>query len=124
MKRHLDVNHGFTLIEIMVAVAILGTAMLVLLEAHYGALHLYGETQEAIVSQMLVERAVYEAEMHVQAGELKGTGDFGKSKTGCSFTFDAQPMGENYVPLYFVNVSVTTPTDSQSVQMLVYQMGY
>lgn len=121
--RHADNKAGFTLVEIMVAVAILGGAMLILLDAHYGALSLSSETRESVLLQEFLEKALGEAEVQVMAGQLSGAGDFGKTYPEYSYTFTAQAMGEQYVPIFTVMVSVTGPIESKEMQMLVYTMA-
>ena len=115
---------GFTLIEIMVAVAILATGLLILLDAHYGSLRLFAETREDVLMQSFLERALGEAEVLVLSGKYEGSGDFGKRFPDYSFTYSAQQMGTSEtVPLYGVSVTVKGPSDSSTLEMLVYNMG-
>ena len=62
---------GFTLIEIMVALGILGTALIVLLNAHYAALHLCSDAQEEVIVRTLTERALAQGEIEVGAVQEK-----------------------------------------------------
>jgi len=123
MRKQAQNSAGFTLVEIMVAVAILGGAMMILLDAHYGSLSLFAETRESVLLQEFLEKALGEAEVQVMAGQLSGTGDFGEQYPEYSYTFTAQSMGEEYVPIYTVMVSVTGPVESKEMQMLVYTMA-
>ena len=68
---------GFTLVEVLVALAVLGGALFVLVNAHYTALHLHLMTQESVDERMLLESTVARAEMGVCQDELSGSGDFG-----------------------------------------------
>ena len=115
---------GFTLIEIMAAVAILGTGLLVLLDAHYAALRLFNDTREAVLMQGFLERALGQAEVEVMMNELEGSGDFGKRYPDYSFSFTAQPLQEeDETPLFLVLVTVKGPGDTRSMEMLVYNLG-
>lgn len=110
---------GFSLMEIMVALAILATGLLILLDVHYGALRLFNDTREEALMQGFLERVLGQAEMDVVAGKLKGEGDFGKRYPDYSFTYTAQPMGDKASPLYQVQVTVKGPTDSRSMMTMV-----
>ena len=116
-------KQGFTLIEVMVAVAILGSSLLILLETHYAALKLFNQAREETLMQQFLERAIGEAEVEVLAGNLTGSGDFGKRYPEYKYTFDAAPTGEDeMIPLYDVTVTVDGPTDSRSMMMFVFSV--
>jgi prepilin-type N-terminal cleavage/methylation domain-containing protein len=123
MKRA-DDNAGFTLIEVMVALAILGVTAMVLLDTHYGALRLFNDTREEVLMQELVERALGQAENEVLAGQLSGSGSFGKRYPECTFAYSAQQMGsEQGIPLYEVTVTVAGPVESRTMMMAVFNVG-
>lgn len=114
---------GFTLIEILVALAILGTALSVLLDAHFATLRLHQHVREETIMQTLLLDAVGRAEVEAAAGNLSGSGDFGKRYGGYGYDFDAQSVGEGETPgLYRVLVTVTSPTDSRAMTLYVYAM--
>ena len=116
-------NRGFTLIEVMVAVAILGSSLLILLETHYAALRLFNDAREETLMQQFLERVIGEAEVEVLAGNLSGSGDFGKRYPDYTYSFEATPAGEDeMVPLYDVTVTVEGPTDSRSMEMFVFSV--
>lgn len=115
---------GFTLMEIMAAVAILGTGLLVLLDSHYAALRLFNDTREAVLMQGFLERTLGQAEVEVMTNKLEGSGDFGKRYPDYSFSFTAQPLQEeDETPLFLVLVTVKGPGDTRSMEMLVYNLG-
>jgi len=119
-------NAGFTLVEIMVALALLGMTVVVLLDAHYGAMRLFTDTRDEVLMQQFLESALAQAELAVMSGTLTGSGQFGERHEGYSFTFSATPFGETEgVPLYMVAAMVNGPDESQnrSMMMLVYNMG-
>ena len=64
-------DRGFTLIEIMAAVAILGTGLLVLLDAHYAALRLFNDAREAVLMQGFLGRTLGQAEVEDQHIEVR-----------------------------------------------------
>jgi len=116
-------KQGFTLIEVMVAVAILGSSLLILLETHYAAMRLFNEAREETLMQQFLERVIGEAEVEVLAGNLTGSGDFGKRYPEYTYTFEGVPAGEDEMtPLYDVTVTVDGPTDSRSMQMFIFSV--
>ncbi len=123
---------GFTLIEIMVALAILGMSAMVLLDAHYNALRLHADTRDQVLAQQFLEEAMGQAELQVAAGTLTGSGTFGKQYPDCSYSFVGQPSGaQQGIPLYEVVVSVkglsadsdTDSSENGSMTVFVYNVG-
>ena len=62
-------EEGFTLIEVLMALAILGTGLFVLLETHSASLRLFGQAQEMETMRIFVEQVVGESERAVLHGE-------------------------------------------------------
>ena len=128
LGKQVAVAEGFTLIEIMAALAILGTTLIVLLDSHYKALQLHDETREAMVMDMLVERAMNQAELDVQAGNEEGSGDFGDGYSDYAYSYTATLLENQWetegVTLYDVAVTVTgLEEEPRTFNMLVYYMG-
>lgn len=51
-------NAGFTLVEVMIALAVLGTAIFVLLETHYGSLRAQDTLRQEVQMRNLMSDAV------------------------------------------------------------------
>jgi prepilin-type N-terminal cleavage/methylation domain-containing protein len=98
---------GFTLIEVLVALGILGVAMFVLLDSHYSALRMQSATMDEIELRSLVELAVAEAEVGILTNNLVGEGDFGERYRQYRYKYETELQGEENVPLFRVTVTVT-----------------
>lgn len=119
-KRH---SAGFTLIEIMAALAILGAAAFILLHGHLAALNLHGMMVEEVVMRQLTETVVSQAEAEVLIGNLNGSGDFGRRYPDYSWSYSATKAGEQEVLLYDVNVVVSGPFEERSISFFTYNIG-
>lgn len=113
---------GFTLVEVLVALAILGSALFVLINSHYTALNLHLTTQEAVDERMLLESIVSRAEMGVAQEEMSGGGDFGARYPGFSWSYEATPSGDTDHPLLadtqFFRVTATLTRPDQEPRTL------
>jgi prepilin-type N-terminal cleavage/methylation domain-containing protein len=139
--RRLRNSDGFTLIEVLTALAILGVALFALLEAHYAALSLHALTDEEVVYREFVEMTAGRAETSVLQGTLSDSGDFGlrypdytwsfeaeeqepASSEGTGASFDTSIVPEGLIPLYRVTVTVTGPSQEQrSFEFYVFNTG-
>jgi len=115
---------GFTLIEIMVAIAIIGTSLLILLDAHYNAMNLFVDAREEALMQGFLEQALGQAEIDLLAGNLEGEGDFGERYPEYAFNYSAELIGEGEaIPLYEAFVSVIGPDEERSMSIVVFNMA-
>ena len=62
-------TEGFTLIEVVVALGILASALVILLESHYGSLQLFDAAQNIAFTDQLMEHAIGESERLALTGE-------------------------------------------------------
>lgn len=126
MNKRAGAQAGFTLMEIMAALAILGMSLFILLQSHYSALSLYESTTHEVHMRELLERAMGMAESQAMGGELSGEGDFG-ARYGDEYTwrYEAAHAGEDeLVQLYEVNVAVRGPDGSERLKsFLLYNPG-
>jgi len=120
MKRPAN-RGGFTLIEVVVALAILAAAVVMLLESHYGVMNLFVTVQDESTAEYVVSEALANAERDVLAGETSGEGELGPAFEGYGYTFEAKLQDEVETPgLYEVTVYVFGPTVDKTVNYLVY----
>ncbi len=113
---------GFTLIEVMAALAILGMSLFILLQAHFSALKLYDTAGSETLIRELLQHTMNHAELQVLAGTLAEEGDFGMRYPEYTWSFEASLVGEDeLVQLYEVNVSVRAPDgEERLISFLTY----
>lgn len=115
---------GFTLMEVMAAVAILGTAMFVLLDAHYTAMRLNEILTEEVNLRQLAETVIAKAEVEVLAGQLTDAGDFGPRYEGYSWSYEALLVGNDpLIPLYGVSASIRGPAEERNYKFMVFSIS-
>jgi prepilin-type N-terminal cleavage/methylation domain-containing protein len=115
---------GFTLIEVLASLAILGTAVFMLLDAHYAALRMHRMMVDEVTLREFTESVASWAEAQVMAGTLTGSGDFGKRYPDYSWEFSGTEMGEDpSVLLYNITATVKSPEEERSVQFYVFNNG-
>lgn len=113
---------GFTLIEIMVALAILATGLIILLDSHYGSLRLFSAAQDEMTRQSLLQEAMGLAEVGVLTGQLTGNDDFVRQYEGYTYSYSAELLDPTQgIPLYHVLVTVNGPdNESSTMEMNLY----
>ena len=118
---------GFTLVEVLAAVAILGSALFILLSTHHGALQLYEEMNSAMVRSQLLEQVVGEAEFGVLTGELTGSGELKGRYLGYTWSYQGTPTGgteEAPIPFYQVEATLRTPEgEEETLNFYVFNIG-
>ncbi len=114
---------GFTLVEIMAALAILGLAMFILLQTHYGALRVFETSRKQMVHRELASRAFGIAETDLYLGNFSGSNDFGKRYPGYSYRYEAAPISEDMPYLYEIRVFIISPEGEQVYRQLAYYSG-
>ncbi|MCX8063809.1 MAG: prepilin-type N-terminal cleavage/methylation domain-containing protein [Candidatus Hydrogenedentes bacterium] len=116
---------GFTLMEILTALAILGGSAFVLFNIHYNAMRLHEEALGISDEYQLLSFICSKAEMGVLSGTLSDGGDFGDNFEGYSWSYSATPMGSDpAISLYAVNVTLTNPEgETKNVNFLCYGLS-
>ncbi len=103
---------GFTLLEVVVALAILGSSMFILLQTHLNALNANDRQQDKVIMNHLMVQALGRAELEIASGTLNGSDDFGERLEGYAYEFDAQAFGESWPNLYEITLRITTPDEA------------
>ncbi len=115
-------SSGFTLLEIVVALAILSTGLVMLLESHFATLMLAGDAQLSVTENVLLEQVVFWSETQVLLGEESGDGAFGDRHEGYRYAFQAEEVDEETRPgLWTVSVALETPTGMVDRSFMVYR---
>ncbi len=110
---------GFTLIEVVIALAILGTGMLVLLESHFGSLMLFDQAQDQTLVELLSKQGTALAEIEILTGKTNGSGDFGDAYPDYEWEYTATIVDEFELPgLLDVEFSLFTPYEDEPLEFL------
>lgn len=119
-----DPEAGFTLMEIVIAVAILGAALFVLTQAHHNALRGHTQMRDEVFMQNLLERAMGIAETEVLEGNDSGKGDFGDRYEGYEYSFDTDLVNDSEFPgLYELTVEVAGPEETREIRIFTFTLG-
>lgn len=120
-RAHNDLRGGFTLLEIVVALAILGTSLVILLETHYAGMSMLADAQDTAFAQELIQVAVAESERGVLEGHEDGEDEFGKQYPGYSYTYAAVQVDEENQPgLFDVTVTVLGFPEPHVMRFFMY----
>jgi prepilin-type N-terminal cleavage/methylation domain-containing protein len=115
---------GFTLFEVLAALAISGVAVFILLDAHHSALNLHRTVDEEITFRQLIETVIGRADLEIRAGHLQDSGDFGSRFPGYAWSYEAAPRGsDELILLYEVTATVTAPEEQRQLKFFVYDTG-
>jgi prepilin-type N-terminal cleavage/methylation domain-containing protein len=110
---------GFTLIEVVVALAILCTGLVMLMETQFGTLTLFDDAQTQVTERMLLEWAIGEAERDAMTGSDAGDGDFGERYPDYSYSYTATQIREDEMP-GLLHITVTVQGYDDSIEMVFF----
>jgi prepilin-type N-terminal cleavage/methylation domain-containing protein len=116
-------KRGFTLIEVLAAIAILGVSLFVLLQSQWSALNIHATMNEEVTLGELVETVAGKAEIGVLTGVVNDAGDFGTRYPEYTWMYDAALRGDTEDPenqLYEVIITIEGPESEKSLKFYVY----
>ncbi len=106
---------GFTLLEVMVAVAITGGAIVMLLHAHSTSMALHERCRSMLVAQHLIRELISEIEVIGYRGDVVEAQDVSNQYPGFKWSREVLMLGEDMPGVYEVTVVITTPVDKYVV---------
>lgn len=86
---------GFTLLEVMVAVAIISIAFVSLIGAQSQSVSIAGHTRFAVTSALLAQQQLTEIEMAEYDQISSSSGDFGDNYPGYNWQAEVSELGED-----------------------------
>ena len=110
---------GFTLLEVVVALAILGTGLVMLMETQFATLVMFDDAQTQVTERMLLEWAIGEAERDAMTGSDSGDGDFGKRYPDYSYSYSATQVSAKEMP-GLLEITVTVRGYDDSIEMVFF----
>ncbi len=108
---------GFTLLEVLIALAILSIAGLALVEAHLGSMHLWGRYRESVEARQLLQWRIAEAQLEGFSGVKHEEGEFEGRFTGYRWEIESNQLEQ---ALYEIVCTVTAPTGREYTLKYVY----
>jgi type II secretion system protein I len=106
---------GFTLLEVLVAVAIAGMAIVMLLQAHSGSMALYEECREMVIAQHLIRELISGIEVSGYPGDIEQEGKDKERFPGFSWLLTCKMLGESVPGVYEVTVTIKGPVEEYRV---------
>jgi general secretion pathway protein I len=108
-------GHGFTLLEVLVAVAIMAIALVGILKANYESLTVLAELRARTTAVLLAANKLAEVEAAGAGRWSQFQGDFGEDHAGFTWRVESEPTAE--AGLLRVAVIVLTPEARATVRL-------
>jgi prepilin-type N-terminal cleavage/methylation domain-containing protein len=108
-------HDGFTLLEVMIAVAITGMAIVMLLQTHNGSLRLYERSREMTIAQHIARELISEIEASGYPGDIEEGVDTTDKYPGFGWHRTCRMLGESAPGVYEVTVIVRGPVEEYLV---------
>jgi general secretion pathway protein I len=108
-------GHGFTLLEVLVAVAIMAIALVGILKANYESLTVLAELRARTTAVLLAANKLAEVEATGAGRWSQFQGDFGEDYPGFTWRVESEPTAE--AGLVRVAVIVLAPGAGASVRL-------
>jgi prepilin-type N-terminal cleavage/methylation domain-containing protein len=121
-RRHAQTGDGgFTLLEISIALAILGMGVFILLQSQYMSLDLFSTVNDQVSRDFVVDQAVALAELDILSGNDKGDGDLGDVYPDYTYAYETEFIDDVALPgLMEVTLQVNGPGVEEELTFRVY----
>jgi prepilin-type N-terminal cleavage/methylation domain-containing protein len=106
---------GFTLLEVMIAVAITGGAIVVLLHTHSASMRLHERCRSMLIAQHLIRELISEIEISGYPGDIEEEQDVSDKYPGFEWRRTCRMVGETMPDVYEVTVVITGPVEKYIV---------
>jgi len=114
-KRESAHDDAFTLLEVMIAVAITGMAIVMLLQAHNASLRLYERSREMTIAQHIARELISEIEASGYQGDTETAGDTRGKYPGFAWRRTCTMLGGSMPGVYEVVVIIKGPVEEYMV---------
>jgi prepilin-type N-terminal cleavage/methylation domain-containing protein len=106
---------GFTLLEVMVAVAITGGAIVMLLHMHSTSMALHERCRSMLIAQHLIRELIAELEVVGYPGDVEQEQDISDKYPGFKWQRTCRMVGQDMPGVYEVTVVITSPVEEYVV---------
>jgi len=109
---------GFTLLEVLIALAILSLAGIALVESHLGSVHMWGRYRESVIVRGMLQEKMAEAEIESLSGDKQDGGEFDPPYEDYSWEIESTSLDEP--ALYEIVCTVSAPSGREYSLTYIY----
>jgi hypothetical protein len=104
--------------EVLIATAILGSSIFLLLQAHYSAVRVFADVRDDALRLELMEYAMGMAEIEVRTGQLSAEEELGDRYPNHRYAYNAEMLGEEEDGLYEIEVTLIETVGGREIEFV------
>ena len=123
---YLPVGGGFTLLEVMVALSLIGTALIGIYRLHSQTIAMTANARFYVTAPLLAQKKLVELEMDPPKGAATDSGSFGEEFPGYAWqvdveTVESETLGEVAEDLFKIDIAITLNDDEYIFAVSLYR---
>lgn len=118
-------SSGFTLLEVMVALAVLATTLTVIYQLHGQTMQISSSARFYNLAPMLAQSKLSELEQIEHKELAESSGDFGEDFPGYRWSIQLEDVGSDLLEAkayHFLRIEVTVSNDDNSYNLRTYRL--
>jgi type II secretion system protein I len=100
-------RNGFTLLEVLIAIAILAVGGIILIQTQITSIRLWERYRDSVIARELAQQKLAEAELDGFSGDKQEEGEYEGKYAGYAWRLDSESTTES--GFYEVTVTITCP---------------